>query len=297
MEDNLEKATREDRQGLDLDLIPDADLFFVDKVRGRPLEEGQGGVHCAGLPANVRLVEAAVSRNVAPAPGAQGPAEAAAPAAGDAAAPAPRRLSRKEVARSKVLRSAAILAGAHSARPVAKPVNKRQRGVLPPAKRGLTAPAATAALAAASAAGAARRRAAAVPPADADLWTEFPAAVHPATLQAEVAVAPDGQRVMQPNRKRQREGVAVPRPAIAALEVDAPGCSFNPGREAHQEAMAVAVAAEMAKIYRRVRRSGRHQQGRGALAAAWHAAVVAAGTPTPLSHSSARGVAETRQGG
>jgi hypothetical protein len=33
--DFLEKETREERQGLNVDRVPDAELFFVDKVRGQ----------------------------------------------------------------------------------------------------------------------------------------------------------------------------------------------------------------------------------------------------------------------
>ena len=36
---------------------------------------------------------------------------------------------------------------------------------------------------------------------------------------------------------------------IKAVEVDIPGCSFNPDLEQHQDAVAEAVAAEMAKVY------------------------------------------------
>jgi hypothetical protein len=38
---------------------------------------------------------------------------------------------------------------------------------------------------------------------------------------------------------------------IKAVEVDIPGCSFNPDLEQHQDAVAEAVAAEMTKIYAR----------------------------------------------
>lgn len=38
------------------------------------------------------------------------------------------------------------------------------------------------------------------------------------------------------------------RPKIAAVEVDPAGCSYNPGYEQHQDAVAVAVAAENMKI-------------------------------------------------
>ncbi len=38
---------------------------------------------------------------------------------------------------------------------------------------------------------------------------------------------------------------------IKAVEVDIPGCSFNPDLEQHQDAVAEAVAAEMSKVYAR----------------------------------------------
>uniref|UniRef100_A0A0D6QX46 Ribosome biogenesis protein NOP53 n=1 Tax=Araucaria cunninghamii TaxID=56994 RepID=A0A0D6QX46_ARACU len=38
---------------------------------------------------------------------------------------------------------------------------------------------------------------------------------------------------------------------IPAVEVDLPGCSYNPPFEAHQDALAVAVAGEMQKVYRK----------------------------------------------
>lgn len=41
------------------------------------------------------------------------------------------------------------------------------------------------------------------------------------------------------------------RPTIRAVEIDHPGCSYNPDPELHQEAIAVAVAAEMKKLYDR----------------------------------------------
>ncbi|XP_022888931.1 ribosome biogenesis protein NOP53-like [Olea europaea var. sylvestris] len=37
---------------------------------------------------------------------------------------------------------------------------------------------------------------------------------------------------------------------IPAVEVEPPGCSFNPAHESHQDALALAVADEMEKIYR-----------------------------------------------
>ena len=42
-----------------------------------------------------------------------------------------------------------------------------------------------------------------------------------------------------------------PASKVAAVEVDAPGCSFNPDRGQHQDAVAAAVAAEVRKALQR----------------------------------------------
>lgn len=42
----------------------------------------------------------------------------------------------------------------------------------------------------------------------------------------------------------------VPKSSIPAVEVDPPGCSYNPPFEAHQDALAQAVADEIQKVYR-----------------------------------------------
>jgi nucleolar protein 53 len=163
-----------------LDLVPDADLFYIDK----------------------------------------GPAE-------PTAAP-PTRLSRKELARSKTLRSQVILEAAHRAQPLSgRPPRKHKpptaalpsktgvsRGKQPNAINTSLVPA--------------QRPASAAPPATTDLW----------------------DRSLAPPSKRPRTG---PRRPAPALEIDLPGCSFNPDVEQHQDAMAVAVAAEMRKVYKKVR--------------------------------------------
>lgn len=51
-----------------------------------------------------------------------------------------------------------------------------------------------------------------------------------------------------PAKKRRQADISH---AAPALEIDAPGCSFNPDRELHQDAVAEAVAAEMRKVYDR----------------------------------------------
>ncbi|WCJ20001.1 Ribosome biogenesis protein NOP53 [Euphorbia peplus] len=51
----------------------------------------------------------------------------------------------------------------------------------------------------------------------------------------------------EPDNKARK--VSIPS-AIPAVEVEAPGCSYNPPPEAHQDALAQAVAVEMQKIYK-----------------------------------------------
>jgi nucleolar protein 53 len=64
------------------------------------------------------------------------------------------------------------------------------------------------------------------------------------------AAAVDSTAAAAAKRSKKRRGaggaVAVA-PLIPAVEVDAPGCSFNPEPEAHQDALAAAVAAEYKK--------------------------------------------------
>ncbi|KAK4786467.1 hypothetical protein SAY86_003156 [Trapa natans] len=50
---------------------------------------------------------------------------------------------------------------------------------------------------------------------------------------------------MEDNCKRKHKPSIIP-----AVEVDQPGCSFNPSRESHQDVLACAVADEMQKIYK-----------------------------------------------
>lgn len=61
------------------------------------------------------------------------------------------------------------------------------------------------------------------------------------------AVQPANARPAASQRKRTRTHAVAP-----ALQVDAAGCSFNPEEEAHQDALAVAVADEVAKDVQRV---------------------------------------------
>lgn len=63
------------------------------------------------------------------------------------------------------------------------------------------------------------------------------------------AVQPASARPAASQRKRPRSAAVH---GASALEVDAAGCSFNPDEDAHQDALAVAVAAEVAKDVQRV---------------------------------------------
>lgn len=55
----------------------------------------------------------------------------------------------------------------------------------------------------------------------------------------------DNDQGVQPKKVRNSEPVA------AIVEVDAPGCSYNPRFEDHQEAIGLAVADEMRKVYQK----------------------------------------------
>jgi nucleolar protein 53 len=77
----------------------------------------------------------------------------------------------------------------------------------------------------------------------ADLWDkEADAAAAEAAKNDILASLPIPKKIRKPKEMK------LQRPA-PAIEIDAPGCSVNPDRELHQDAVAVAVAAEMKKIY------------------------------------------------
>ncbi|KAL2652568.1 hypothetical protein R1flu_020696 [Riccia fluitans] len=52
-------------------------------------------------------------------------------------------------------------------------------------------------------------------------------------------------------KKKKRLAIAAPHVEVPAVEIDAPGCSYNPTFADHQEALGVAVAQEMVKIYQK----------------------------------------------
>ncbi|KAI7842991.1 hypothetical protein COHA_003396 [Chlorella ohadii] len=216
VQDFLEKSTREERQGLLVDGVPDAELFFVDK----------GGEE---------TVAAAVKAGQLP-------------------------RSRKEAARQKVLRSAAILAAAHNAKPAAKQVPRKPKGSVlaqqqAAQQRGKQAGAGAGKK---GGSGAAAKGAAAAAP-TLDVWDEPTEAgdgwtagllpgkrqkrgAAPSVRQRQLAAAAGGA-IVPAAAGRERARAAVP-----AVEIDPAGCSYNPDVELHQEAVAAAVAAENRKL-------------------------------------------------
>lgn len=185
VEDHLEKSTREERQGLAVEGIPDADLFYVDK----------------------------------------------APDHGTAAQEI--KLPKKLQARQRITKAQAILAGAQQARPITT-VTMKKKGKTP----SLTAKSTSQAVVPST-----KRKNKAMPAAAADLWDEEADAAAAYASKNDILAS-----LPIPKKIRQTKEMKLQRPA-PAIEIDAPGCSFNPDRELHQDAVAVAVAAEMKKIY------------------------------------------------
>jgi hypothetical protein len=166
-----------------------------------------------------------------------------------AAAATPSKVSRKVSARQKVLRSQAILAGAHAALPVSKDVPRKPKGsVLDQQQRAKQ----QRQLAAIGKQGRSLKPGGRQPSAAFDPWDD-------GERQG------DGWTDMLLPAKRQRRGAApsarhtlvtayeigtgseARRPLVPAVEIDPSGCSYNPDPELHQEAVAAAVAAETRK--------------------------------------------------
>jgi nucleolar protein 53 len=136
------------------------------------------------------------------------------------AAVAQGKLPRKMHARQRLTRAEVIVNAAHAVPPASLPAIFKRKGSGAPR-------AAAAALQEHRTRSAGGKRPAAAP-ALSDLWADE-----------------DGGGEAP---KRPRHRPAPPRmPAAPAVAVDGPGCSYNPDREAHQEAVAVAVAAELKK--------------------------------------------------
>ena len=178
--------------------------------------------------------------------------------------------SRKLRARQHLLRSEAILAALGGAKPPARVVARKPKG----AAAGVRArpQAAAAAGGGAPSAGGRKRRTAAGDGPVFDLWgedgpspgTAAGAAAAGTALNAALAtfippagvVPPAEAEALVISAKRRRTGGArgvartAAAPHIPALEIDDPGCSFNPDSEQHQDALAAAVAGEMKKIIR-----------------------------------------------
>mmetsp|Transcript_14530 Transcript_14530/g.31614 ORF Transcript_14530/g.31614 Transcript_14530/m.31614 type:complete len:445 (-) Transcript_14530:345-1679(-) len=86
-----------------------------------------------------------------------------------------------------------------------------------------------------------------VPEAELDIWGAD-------ALAAPTAAPTTSTPALVPVAKRARKAAAaagLPVPSIRAVEVDLPGCSYNPDAEQHQDALAQLVAGEMKKILRK----------------------------------------------
>lgn len=210
---------------------------------------------------------------------------------GTAAAVKTGQLPRKLAARQKVMRSAAILAAAHNAKPAAKVVPRKAKGSVlqqeQRAKQQQQRAAGTAGSGGSS--GGARKRGssggagARDEAAALDIWGEpGEAAGQPAEnewvrgegVAAEAVVAPPAKRAKRSGRAPACGAVApaaaagagseLRRPAVPAVEIDPAGCSYNPDVELHQEAVATAVAAETRKLLDKV------GKGAGGMGQGWH---------------------------
>jgi nucleolar protein 53 len=160
------------------------------------------------------------------------------PQAGMVAAPADAppatKASRKAALRNKLTKAEAILEAAHAAQPAAKASKSRPSGKLttrrPSAKEVAAAKNGT------KAAGTDAGNTKPLSNAPVDLWNTQKSLQSNGYLDSNLAEAPATKR------RRQRA------PAVApAVEIDLPGCSYNPDREQHQDAVAAAVAAEVRK--------------------------------------------------
>lgn len=168
------------------------------------------------------------------------------------------KLPRKLAARQKVLRSQAILQGAHAAKPAAVAVARKPKGsVLQQQERAKRQQGGTAVAAAVSKP---RRGLKEVGEPESlafdawealvqqgDGWTD---GLLPAKRQRRAA-APASRRALVVAAAVGRGPEAL-RPAVPAVEIDPAGCSYNPDPELHQEAVATAVAAETRKLLDKV---------------------------------------------
>ncbi|KAG1655624.1 hypothetical protein FOA52_008838 [Chlamydomonas sp. UWO 241] len=134
--------------------------------------------------------------------------------------------------RSKMLqlRSTAILAQAHKARPVTATVHKPRKvnGVLVKSVGGRRVP-----------------RFAPVPEGELDLWGAAPVPCPGAAHSASIASLAPPPRAIKPKPYLARQV------RVGAVEVSLAGCSYNPEPEAHQDALAALVSSELKRQLRR----------------------------------------------
>lgn len=242
VEEFLEEKSHQERRGPAVETLNDNELFFIDKVRCRV---------CTVKPPSFRRLHHRQLAHRRPSLRLQSADVAEAEA----------KFARKRRREVKPLRSQLILDGSKQAKPVAHPPKRKPSGPLPAKSRGGADVDATdepapkrrpvkprAARGSSNpldiwgdddgAAAAARRE-------EDDDWLA-PKIATLAPLNAERAAA---NKAAKQNKRLRREASAEPgTKKPPALMVDMAGCSFNPDREQHQDALAALVAAEMKKI-------------------------------------------------
>lgn len=210
--------------------IPDADLFFVDKV-----------ITFRHLDINSRWWRQRCTHklSILPLSILQAPDEGVATSIKQGILP------KKLQHRQRLTRAQAILQAAHNAKPVSKPQPRKKR---PEEEKKLQEKAARMLHG--------RAKGNQKPSNDdaaKDLWGEdeiVPADPNIKRRQKIIVTHPS-LASGQPLAKRQKHSKLPALPPVPAVAVDHPGCSFNPDRELHQDAVAEAVAAELKRQQQR----------------------------------------------
>jgi hypothetical protein len=158
------------------------------------------------------------------------------------------RLPRKLAARQKVLRSQAILQAAHAAKPVVVPPPRKPKGSVLEQQQRVRQQQKGGGGGGGVAGKRSKREAGEAAAAALDVWAEPQQEQHDGWTDALVPAKRQrrtgGRRAVAAS-SRARE---LPLPVVPAVEIDPAGCSYNPDPEAHQEAVAAAVAAETRKL-------------------------------------------------
>lgn len=226
--ESLAEQSRQQRLGLNFEGVPDADLFFVDKVGlGAPLlgNIDVGRILCYTCYATVAVTIVAVTchrfrhQDIKP--------------SSDDLHKASQPLTKTAAARQKPLRHEAILAASLAAEPIVKPSSKgiQQSRKSKPSANGKQLMVTTT-----------KKRTKPAAQSIYDVWAE------PDVQSGKEVIV----RATSLSRKPRSRRASRPTP-IAAVEIDAGGSSFNPDAGQHQAVVADAVKQELRKQRARVR--------------------------------------------